>query len=426
MVARPLKLFAAASLASLAVGTTVALSLQAPITWVVDDDGGPGVDFTSLQTAIDAAGTGDLILVRPGDYDDFDLAKALTILGEPGARVNIGVVHDIADMTILAELEFHNLVVQDCTGTLVCDRLWGYDPTTHGQATILVEDSADVRLIEIDQLPTAYFPASQPQVTVRASRVEITSSYLEGRHGSNTASGYAGDGRAAVTVEEGGELHVSRTNLYGGDGGNITTLGSGYGGLGGEGLLVTDGDVLLTGRGAEVAKGGRGGSIIIYGYAGDGGAGARVKGTSSLRHSNVRLVGGKRGGQYASNGSSLVAATTATVKQPKFPDPVLERVGDPLAGSTLALKIRSRPGSYARLFWGFSPTINPTPGVLVDGLVVKEATIPVGFVPANGILQTSFDLDPSLPTGTTLYFQAMAIYPGGKIRRTNSVPVVVR
>lgn len=57
--------------------------------WIVDDDGGAGVDFADLQLAIDTAGDGDGILVRAGEYrGNFVVdGKSLTMLGEPGARL---------------------------------------------------------------------------------------------------------------------------------------------------------------------------------------------------------------------------------------------------------------------------------------------------------------------------------------------------
>lgn len=62
---------------------------------VVDDDPGPGVDFTDLQPAIDAAGPGDLVLVREGFYAPFTLTKGLAIVGEVGAAVVVlGVAGD--------------------------------------------------------------------------------------------------------------------------------------------------------------------------------------------------------------------------------------------------------------------------------------------------------------------------------------------
>jgi hypothetical protein len=49
---------------------------------VVDAGGGAGVDFTDLQAAIDAAAPGDTLLVKPGSYAGFALAKSLSITAE--------------------------------------------------------------------------------------------------------------------------------------------------------------------------------------------------------------------------------------------------------------------------------------------------------------------------------------------------------
>lgn len=54
-------------------------------TWIVEDNGGPGVDFTQIQTAIDAAAPGDTLLVMPGNYTGFSLRKGMRILGQPPA-----------------------------------------------------------------------------------------------------------------------------------------------------------------------------------------------------------------------------------------------------------------------------------------------------------------------------------------------------
>jgi parallel beta-helix repeat protein len=56
-------------------------------TWVVDDDGGAGVDYTTIQAAVDAASAGDTIEVRGGTYiENVDVDKRLTLIGD-GADV---------------------------------------------------------------------------------------------------------------------------------------------------------------------------------------------------------------------------------------------------------------------------------------------------------------------------------------------------
>ena len=430
MVARPLKLFAAASLASLAVGTAVALSLQAPITWVVDDDGGPGVDYTSLQTAIDAASEGDLILVKPGSYGDFDLDKMLTILGEPGSRVDVGVVHDIAERATLCQLEFKGLGIGNCTGTVVLDEVWGWYSATNGGPSISVSNSADVRLIDIDRAVTS--SSRVPSLSVFASRVELSTSTLYGQDGSNKSTGYAGDGGVGLSVTGGSLLHMSRGEVRGGSGGDITTLiGYGYGGKGGTAMVVDASDVVVTGRAKDLIKGGNGGEITLYGYAGDGGNGLEVKSGGTVRRSRVIVKGGNGGIGYASgNGGSpgvnIKTTSGGSVSTPPLADPFLERLGDAVAGGSVTLRLRTEAGAYSRLFWGFSPVLGNSPRGVVPALVAKEMTIPLGFALSPGKVNHTFPLGPAFPKGTVIYFQAMSIFPGGKIVRTNSVPVVVR
>lgn len=73
--------------------------------YVVDDDGGPGVDGTAIQDAVDAAGEGDTVEIRDGVYGGFVVdGKSLTVTAsatatsvvietppaaEPGALVRI-------------------------------------------------------------------------------------------------------------------------------------------------------------------------------------------------------------------------------------------------------------------------------------------------------------------------------------------------
>ncbi|HEX5011641.1 MAG TPA: hypothetical protein VFY71_14705, partial [Planctomycetota bacterium] len=75
--------------------------------WIVDDDGGPGVDATDIQAAIDAAADGDVILVRSGVYSSLVLdGRSLSVIGEDGEDVElapgtVSVAHLAADQRVL-------------------------------------------------------------------------------------------------------------------------------------------------------------------------------------------------------------------------------------------------------------------------------------------------------------------------------------
>lgn len=49
------------------VAALPAAALPAEV-WVVAPQGGSGIDFSTIQAAIDAAADGDTLLVRSGDY----------------------------------------------------------------------------------------------------------------------------------------------------------------------------------------------------------------------------------------------------------------------------------------------------------------------------------------------------------------------
>ena len=72
--------------ASLLAASALAGSAVVNAVLVVDDDGGPGVDFTSLQTAIDAATATDTILVKAGSYAAITIdGKSITMVADNAA-----------------------------------------------------------------------------------------------------------------------------------------------------------------------------------------------------------------------------------------------------------------------------------------------------------------------------------------------------
>src|ERR1051325_7889584 len=93
-------------------------------TWIVDDNGGPGVDFTSITAAVAAAGPGDVILVRPGTYAGFTLTYPAAILGGVGAMVT-SIVHvdnlPAGQQATLAGLQLRTPAITNCIAAVTIE-----------------------------------------------------------------------------------------------------------------------------------------------------------------------------------------------------------------------------------------------------------------------------------------------------------------
>lgn len=76
--------------AILAIFLLAPAALDAQTTWIVDAKNGAGTNFTDLPAAFAKVQDGDLVIVRSGLYSVGQLDKAIRLVGEPGAVVNIG------------------------------------------------------------------------------------------------------------------------------------------------------------------------------------------------------------------------------------------------------------------------------------------------------------------------------------------------
>jgi hypothetical protein len=147
---------------------------------------------------------------------------------------------------------------------------------------------------------------------------------------------------------------------------------------------------------------------------------------SSFRHSGGTIQGGNSFDIVScqptpepgiQSGGTVVAAVPD--------DPTLDFVGVAMAGSPVQFVVRAPVGSQARLNFGRAPIL------LADGLAVIERLAPsarvvnLGVVPASGQVTLNW-IVPALPSGTWLVAQAESVLQGGELRRTNSVPVIVR
>ena len=157
---------------------------------LIDDDGGPGVDYTDIQPAVDAAGFQAVICVRPGSYTGFTVSRGLTILGEDSQHVHVPGVTRVAGVgarVVLANLNLGQLLeLRDCTGTVVLEAV--RTAADLSAQPVLIENCSDVRLHEVS--PSA-------GVLARNARVELANSSFQG----------------LLHADDASRIHVSRSSL---------------------------------------------------------------------------------------------------------------------------------------------------------------------------------------------------------------------
>ena len=408
-------------------------------TWVVDDDGGPGVHFTDIPPAIAAASTGDLIVVRAGQYSAFTLDKAIVIRGETGVNVAPDVViENILPGTKCALSTCHltTMVVRNCDGGVLLESLNLVQPSPGGNDVgsfeyVMVENCNDVRLRSCSLLGSSSsnnVNSSTVGMTVWNSRVEIVSSSLRGQVGEGeNECGIPTEGGAGLLCFTSSRAHAALSSIRGGDGGLLDSCAWGtQSGDGAAGVIVSpSAEIVLTGLASHHITGGHAGYSWSpgcgYGGQGDGGAGLRVEGLA--RYSGVTLTGGGSACSYG-QGSPLSVSSGGSAVQPTTPDPTLALVG-PEPGTSLSVELRAPPGANAHLWVGRTMIVEPSTGIEIELLTSKARLIALGIVPASGVITATMSLPP-LPSGYILIAQADAVLTSGATLRTNSLAMTVR
>lgn len=420
-----------ASCVALIIGSTASAD-----TFLVDDDGGPGVDYLDIPPAVAAADAGDVILVNAGDYSPFVLEEGVRILGQPGVRVELqSEVRDVPanQLAALVELELQELRVQDCDGTVVlADVHWAdgaQSPPTLVPRQLRVSGCRDVRLFGCTQDPSWTGFSSEGVGVFGCTHVEVTQSELRGRAGRDTDTvESAGDGGDGLETSQSRVL-VSSSNVRGGRGGDFddnTSQGCNLGatpGDGGDALRsVGSSELIACGRSMHLALGGAGGvepsgtSTCMDGIAGHGllvgyNAAARVSGITVDDGGYVDPIKVFPGG---------------VLVQPDPPDPTLTFIGTPHPGELVRFHVYGPPGADARLVLGRQPRVEATPDAVIEILCTRDRIFELGTIPASGALVRAIQIPSYLPAGFAFFGQAETTLAGGELARTNSIPVIVR
>jgi hypothetical protein len=350
--------------------------------WVVDDQAGPGVDFTSIQAAVDASSLGDTVLVKGGFFAEtvFITSRGLTLIADSGADVVIqgGVrIHgtQASQPILLRGLRVPGTSITNPYGLVVhlaAGAVWVEDCVLHGSASFggpglgaSVSDSAGVTFVRCELRGgsgigkgnpppggsglTSNGPVHVFDSSVRGGDVPaFTGIFFFG----NTSSGGAG------VLLNGGTLFASGTTIVGGTGSSgyaHPTFGCVGGGPGGAGIAGVDlgTSAVLVGT---TSQGGSGGAAFGACAAGPGGAA-------------TWLVGGS------------VTTLPGSAHSAQFSSPIRE-------GQAITGTVHGVPGELAVL--AVAPTLHtgtlllPLAGVALLGGPIS--VLGVGQVPASGVI----------------------------------------
>jgi hypothetical protein len=344
---------------------------------------GPGVHSTVIQTAVDAAASGDIVLVRAGTYAPFKVSgKSLVVAADPAVTLDAGVS---LDGLVVRSIAAHQSVVirgfalsssfatslsiVDCAGPVTIeDGAFAMPfPTSAFFGAAAIARSARVTLVRCDlRGGTARFATIG--LGIGGSAVHLWSCTVRGGYGPNGMPGAA----AAVVTQSFVSLNGSQ--LQGGDGAPGALVGTFCipAQDGGDALFLTDPQTQVSVLG----------TALLPGRAGTPGQGCPP--------ANPGLP-------VSGSGTAVVRAGQATsVTQ-----------SSPLrAGQNANLALFGPPGATAWL--AFAPRQDSVFVGACNGafLVDLATTIPVllGALPASGLLTVTVPVPASLPARGALLF----------------------
>ncbi len=369
-----MRLRSAVRLAAALVALSSAAAAQTERVWIVDDDGGPGVDFTDIQPAVDASAYFDRILVRSGRYDGFTIeATNLSVVADRDAHVvvagEVRIQNQAAFGRVLlrglrsgAGVEPLRLVCRDVIGrTWIEDcaigPLAGDEQSLSGLPGAFVENASSVAFLRSSVRGGAGLPgrSAPPGLDVLNANAHLFDSTFTGGAGAD-----AGDGEPV--------------------------------GAGGPG--VRHRDYLLFAHGCTLAGGPGGDGSSACSPGGAGGAGLLVDGPfADVELRDAATVGGMGGASCGNPGASGVPQRLIAGSLTTYPAPARRlRVASPVRANELArVTVVGQPGDVAIGILSPYKAVTPYPS-LQGWLLVEELGVFVvhGVVPAAGTLHHGF------------------------------------
>ncbi|MEM7307627.1 MAG: hypothetical protein AAF682_13195 [Planctomycetota bacterium] len=394
-----------ASLASLA---TLASSQEVH---VVDDSGGPGVDFTTLTDAVAAAQDGDVVLVKSGSYaEDVTVdGKSLVVTADAGANVSYTgrfVVQGLAAGQAFLWSDFQvkppsgtffgALDVVSCDGPVWVDgvdfsapdlQIVGYMTQVQASGPVIFTDCTVAG-------GTTPAPSSNPGLRAIDSEVYLYHTSLTG------GAGYGGlggpfDGGAGVELN-GGSLFALGGTIAGGTG---TPIGSPFGCTGTSG-----------GGGVGLVLSGAAPAADLYGTALVGGAPGALLGSGAC-------VEGPDGAPFD--------VESGTLSEQAWSTPIFAVDSPVRSGQPVGVSLSGEPNSLAWLAFSTSPAVLPVAGAVGPLVVGAPAIFGVGSLGPDG--QLALQVPTFVPPGFEglLYAsQALFVDPLGGATLSAPAPVV--
>ncbi|MCI0585813.1 MAG: hypothetical protein L0323_03110 [Planctomycetes bacterium] len=415
--------------------------------WVVDDDGGPGVNFTDLPPAIAAAADGDTLLVRAGSYTPFTLSgKGLRILGESsvttlvaGGSPTLVTAIPATSVVYIDRIRFlpavgatSTLEVSGTTTRAVLAYLTSIGP--FGGAAVSVVDA------EVHVHRSSFFGSSQISLfnlpgrgldLGGGARAHIATTTISG--GSGLDNGYLGplspaSGAIGVAVSgTAAAFWIADSFVQGGAGGWGTCSGASNPPNGGHGIASTSAG-RVSGLPSTLVRGGNAGTGQFCTVLAPSGGYGVIAPASATVHS-ITLAGGNASGfgtypGFPSTGGVVTNATPLPVLRITSSLPSLT-----LTGSATVDLSNGPPGAPYLI------AISPSPGFQSGGpLFLGEILLdPANWFPLfAGTLSASGDFSVTVPlTGISpnfayfpLFLQGMALDPGGSFWRVSNATVV--
>ena len=414
-----------------AIAATLASTITAQTTWLVDDTPGPGVNFTSLPAAVAAAASGDTLRIRDGNYAGFLVSgKALALRQDGAGAVTIGAVEVTAVPTgavfVLSNLRLQKLgqtgplaALQVGDGTVValdCD-MSGVQGSGNG---LRLESGAVVHAhrcamsggdtgASTGQLVAVGLPGAWIADGAKLVAVDCD---LVGGDVPFSSSAFAAWGGSGITSE--GIVELRDVDIIGGDA--STTYGSA--GAGGDGATCYSGTMLLAGDSSAT------GGLAAWTFGLHGPA-VREAGGEVVVHAGVALV---------PNGASVTSGPVQL--DPRFLprlwiDGTARPNGELDAAQPATVSVSQGPANAVFFFAaGLAPTFTDLGALAAGGHLFVDLTgsggaISTGFLDATGSFSVSLLPSTSLAPllGLPIHAQAGA-YDASSLQVLTSNPVV--